>query len=365
MAPPNDTRGSVLTVNAGSTGVRLRLVDPEERATPLERLSGAPAGLVAVGHRVVFGGARFTSPTVIDDAVIAALAEQGGVAPLHNRRAVALIREARSALPGVPHVAVFDTAFHATMPDEAASYAVPGEWEERWDVRRHGFHGLSVEWAAERARSLLGRDDARLRLVVCHLGGGASATAVLGGRSVDTSMGFSPLEGLVMATRSGSLDPGVVLHLITHEGLPADEVAAALNERSGLLGLAGTADMREVEARAGAGDAPAVRALAVHDHRLAGVIASLAASLGGLDALVFTGGVGEGSARVRAEAARRLAFLGVAVDPGRNASPEGDADVSADGADARTLVVRSREELVIARAARAALSARPPTGGVR
>ncbi len=369
MPPADHTTGSVLTVNAGSTGVKMLLVDRADRATTLPGLWDAPPGLMAVGHRVVFGGARFTAPVLIDEGVAAALAEQGGLAPLHNAAAVALIREARAALPDVPHVAVFDTAFHATLPDEAAAYAVPEEWMTRWDVRRHGFHGLSVEWASGRATAMLGtagRAGGGLRLVVCHLGGGASATAVCAGRSVDTSMGFSPLEGLVMATRSGSLDPGVVLDLIARRGMAPEEVGRALNEDSGLLALAGTPDMREVEARADAGDPAALRALAVHDHRLAGTVARLAASLGGLDAVAFTGGVGEGSARVRAEAARRLGFLGMRIDPDRNAAARGDADVSADDATVRSLVVRSREELVIARAARAAVSAaRDTTGDLR
>ena len=361
MPAADQTSTAVLTVNAGSTGVKLLVVDDAGRATGIAALSHAPAGLVAVGHRVVFGGARFTAPTVIDDAVIAALEEQGGVAPLHNAAAVALIREARAALPDLPHVAVFDTAFHAGLPDEAAVYAVPAEWMTRWDVRRHGFHGLSVEWATGRAAAMLGGPVPRL--VVCHIGGGASATAVRSGRSVDTSMGFSPLEGLVMATRSGSLDPGVVLHLITHEGMAPEEVRRMLNQDSGLRALAGTRDMREVEARAAQGDRDARLALDVHDHRLAATVASLSAALGGLDAVVFTGGVGEGSARVRAETARRLAFLGLAVDPARNAAPDGDADVSTPDAAVRTIVVRSREEMVIARAARGALTVPPTTGG--
>ncbi len=198
------------------------------------------------------------------------------------------------------------------------------------------------------------------RMVVCHIGGGASATAVLEGRSVDTTMGFSPLEGLVMATRAGSLDPDIPLHLIRRRGMAPGAVERALNDESGLRGLAGTGDMREVEAAAARGDAGASAALAVHDHRLAGAVAALAAALRGLDALVFTGGAGEGSARLRAEAARRLAFLGVAVDPGRNISAEPDADLSAPGAAVRTLVVRACEEIVIARAVRRALAAAPP-----
>lgn len=346
----------MLVVNAGSTGVKLRVVDARERTTAIAALADAPAGLAAVGHRVVFGGDRFAGPVVIDEGFRRDLARQVAVAPLHNAAALRLMDEARAAVPGVPQVAVFDMAFHATMPDEASVYPVPEEWRSVHGVRRHGFHGLSVEWAAGRAAELLGPAAGDLRLVVCHLGGGASATAVLAGRSVDTTMGFSPLEGLMMATRPGTLDADVPLHLILHGGMTPQEVRRMLNEDSGMMALAGTADMREVEQGAVRGDERARRALAVHDHRLAGGIAAMAASLGGLDAVVFTGGVGEGSPRVRAEAARRLAFLGMVVDHRRNAEPGGDADVSAGGATVRTLVVHSREEVAIARGARRALA---------
>jgi acetate kinase len=355
--------GPVLAVNAGSTGVKLHLVDRDECATAVggfDEVSVAPA---AVGHRVVFGGALFTAPALIDDRVRGELGAHGALAPLHNGPAVRLIDEARACFPGVPHVAVFDTAFHATLPDEASVYPVPTAWRTEWDVRRHGFHGLSVQWAAGRAPELLGRppgDD--LRLVVCHLGGGASATAVRAGRSVDTSMGFSPLEGLMMATRAGSLDPTIPLHLILHAGLAPQEVHRMLNENSGLVALAGTTDMREVEARAARGDEPARVALEVHDHRLAATVAAMAASLGGLDAVAFTGGVGQGSARVRAEAARRLGFLGMSVDARLNSNPDGDADVSSAIAAVRTLVIQAREEIVIARAARRVLAAMPAAG---
>ncbi len=348
--------GPILAVNAGSTGVKLRLVDRGERATSIDSLVDAPESLAAVGHRVVFGGSRFTASVLIDDDVLRDLAQEIGVAPLHNASALTLIREARAAFPDVPQIAAFDTAFHATLRSEAALYAVPESWRTDFDVRRHGFHGLSVEWAVDRAPELLNRPPKDLRLVVCHLGGGASATAVRGGCSIDTSMGFSPLEGLVMATRSGSLDPGIPLHLIVTAGMDPREVQRILNEESGLVALAGTADMREVEARAQTGDEAAQTALAVHDHRLAATIAAMAASLGGLDTVVFTGGIGEGSARVRAEVARRLAFLGLGIDSTRNVDEEGDRDVSADGAVVRTLVVHSREEVAIARAARRILA---------
>ena len=346
----------MLVVNAGLTGVKLRVVGDDGEATAIDDLDGAPAGLAAVGHRVVYGGDGFTVPVVIDDRVTEALERRSAVAPLHNVPALRWIGTARERFPDIPQVAVFDTAFHATMPDEAAVYPVPEEWRTVHGVRRNGFHGLSVEWAVERAAGMLAREAGDLRLVVCHLGGGASATAVAGGRSVDTTMGFSPLEGLMMATRAGTLDPDVPLHLILHGGMTPQEVRRMLSQDSGLTALAGTPDMREAERRAEAGDARARLALAVHDHRLAAGVAGMTAALGGLDAVVFTGGVGEGSARVRAEAARRLAFLGLAVDPARNVAARGDADVSATGAVVRTLVVHAREDLAIARAARRALA---------
>jgi acetate kinase len=346
--------GVVLVMNAGSTSVKLRLVDADEVVAAIDSADEAPAGLEAVGHRIVHGGERFREPLPLDDEAVEALGGLGALAPLHNGPALRIVGEARERFPGVPHVAVFDTAFHATIPEEASTYAVPRAWREA-GIRRYGFHGLSVEWATGRAAALLGAPPARL--VVCHLGGGASATAVREGRSVDTTMGFSPLEGLVMATRAGSLDPDIPLHLVLRRGMAPELVERAINQESGLLALAGTADMREVEAAAGAGDGAAARALAVHDHRLAGAIAAMAAALGGLDALAFTGGAGEGSARLRAEAARRLAFLGVRVDDARNTSCEADADISAAGAAVRTIVVRAREEVVIARAVRRALDA--------
>lgn len=348
--------GFVLTVNAGSTGVKLHLVDREGRAEAVGALAAAAGRAAAVGHRIVFGGARFAAPELVDDTLVRALTGSGDLAPLHDGPALALIREAREALPGVPHVAVFDGGFHAGLPDEAAVYPVPRAWREA-GVRRHGFHGLSVEWATGRAAALLGRDLGALRLVVCHLGGGASATAVSGGRSIDTSMGMTPLDGLVMATRCGALDPGVVLHLLEGEGMDPQELRRVLNEESGMRALAGVADMREIERRAGEGDPDARLALAVYDHRLAATVAAMAASLGGLDAVVFTGGVGEGSARVRAELARRLAFLGLGVDAALDRGPGEDADVSAPGVAVRTLVVHAREELVIDRAVRRTVDA--------
>ena len=283
--------GPVLTVNAGSTSLKVRLVDPAGASEDVPSLQEVPPGVAAVGHRIVHGGPRLTAPALLDDDTAARLREAAALAPLHDRPAIDAIAAARRALPGVPHVLVPDTAFHATMPAEATTYAVPVRWREDWGVRRYGFHGLSVGWAAERAAAMLGRDD--LRLVVCHLGGGASVTAVRAGRSVDTTMGFGPLGGVVMGTRSGSVDPDVPLHLVLRHGVPAAEVERALNEDSGLRALAGTGDMRELEApRAAATTARRWRWPCTTTP--GGRLAAMAAALGGMDALVFTGGIGEG-----------------------------------------------------------------------
>ena len=256
----------------------------------------------------------------------------------------------------LPAVACFDTAFHATLAPAARTYALPEEWRQRWPLRRFGFHGLSHEYAAGRAAELMGRGDAGLRVVTCHLGAGASLCAVAGGRSVDTTMGFTPLEGLVMNTRSGSVDPGLVLWLVSEAGLDAAEVSTGLERRSGLAGLTGTdGDLRKVLAAAGAGDARAALAFDVYVHRLRREIAAMAAAMGGLDALAFTGGVGEHQPRVRAAAAEGLGFLGVAVDPARNAEVTGDGPIGLEGAAVAVLVVTAREDVQIARHVRALL----------
>ena len=302
----------VLVVNAGSTSLKLHLVEDEE-SSPV----GTFVECDAVGHRVVHGGSRFREPALVDDEVKEAIRQLTPLAPLHNAPALRALEDARQALPDVPPVAVFDTAFHATMPEEAARYAVPERWHE-WGVRRYGFHGLSVEWAA----SQVGVP----RLVVCHLGGGSSVTAVLDGRSMETTMGFSPLEGVPMTTRSGSVDPGALLYLLREHGLSADELDHALEHESGLAGLSGTSgDVREL--------ADDSLALAVSVHRVAGAVAASAAALGGLDAIAFTGGIGEHSALVRERVCGRLAFLG----------------------EFAVHVVESREELVIARWVRTVL----------
>jgi acetate kinase len=292
---------SVLTVNAGSTSLKLCLVEGEE-SRAVEGFEPADA----VGHRVVHGGARYTEPVLIDDRVEEAIDDLSRIAPLHNTPALRAIREARAALPDVPHVAVFDTAFHATIPQLASTYAIPQAWRD-WGVRRYGFHGIAVQ-------SVVSQLDAA-RIVACHLGGGCSVTAVLDGRSIDTTMGFSPLEGVPMATRSGSFDPGALVYLLRDRGLSVDELDAALEHESGLAALGGLDDPL---------------AFAVYTYRIAGAVAHMAMALGGIDVLAFSGGVGENRSDVGAAIAARLAHLG-------------DFDVD---------VVPAREDLVIARSVR-------------
>ncbi|WP_158850884.1 acetate/propionate family kinase [Saccharothrix deserti] len=353
----------VLIVNAGSSSLKLRLLaadDEVERTADVEP-DAAQLGDVledwpkpdAVGHRVVHGGTRFTDPVVVDDLVRRALFDLTALAPLHQPKSLAGLDAVGDLLPDVPAVACFDTAFHTTIPAAATTYAVPKEWRDRYAIRRYGFHGLSHAYSARRVAELL---SPGLRLVTCHLGAGASLTAIADGRSIDTTMGFTPLEGLVMATRSGTVDPGLVLWLEEHENLPPHEVATVLEKRSGLTALAGTGDMREIDAKAAEGDPDAVLALDVYTHRLVAGIAAMTAALGGLDVLAFTGGVGEKSATVRRRAAERLGFLGVTVDADRNEHVDGDTDITGPDAAARTLVVTAREDLEIAHGTRRALS---------
>ena len=365
---------SVLVVNAGSSSLKLRVLGPGDEviaALDMDHWDGSPdagefrtflgglSGLGAVGHRVVHGAGTFTSATVLDDAVIEAIAGLTDLAPLHQPRALAGICAARSALPAVPEVACFDTAFHAGLPAAAARYALPGDWTERFGLRRYGFHGLSHGYAARRSAQLLDIDSERARVVTCHLGAGSSLAAVHGGRCADTTMGFTPLEGLVMATRPGSVDPGLLIWLLQHGGLSVDELSSGLEHSAGLAGLAGlpggSGDMREVRRAAKAGSGSARLAIDVHAHRLRREIAAMAAAMDGLDVLAFTGGIGEHQPAVRAEAAAGLAFLGVAIDPARNASAAGDAEISAAAAGVRTVVISAREDVEIARQTRAAL----------
>ena len=346
-------------MNAGSSSLKLGLVEdgkpldaidiPAPRSTvdmralsaELERLGPADA----VGHRIVHGGRRFVEPVLVSDEVVAALHALADLAPLHQEKSLAALQAVQEALPATPAVACFDTAFHATLPLAAATFALPAEWRERWQLRRYGFHGLSHAYAARRTAVLTGAG----RIITCHLGAGASLAAVRDGRSVDTTMGFTPLDGLVMATRSGSVDPGLLLWMLERTGLTAAEMTAALEHESGLVGLAGTADMRELVARAADGDDEARLAFDVYVQRLRSAIAAMAASLGGVEALTFTGGVGERSAPVRAAAIEGLAFLGLALDAERNESVSGECEITAAGAGARVVVVPAHEDLEIAR----------------
>ena len=362
----------VLVVNAGSSSLKLRMLDGEDRVENTAELPAGPggfdtAGLTAllrdwdapdvVGHRVVHGGTTFTGPVRIDDAVRAQLQGLTDLAPLHQPKSLAALDAVSAELPDVTAVASFDTAFHTTITAAAATYAVPREWRERWGIRRYGFLGLSHAYCSRHAAELLDRPAAGLRVISCHLGAGASLAAVLDGRSVDTTMGFTPLEGLVMATRCGTIDPGLVLWLEEHEHLSPHEVATALEERSGLVALAGTPDMREVEAAADRGDPSAMLAIEVYLHRLVGAIATMSAAIGGVDVLAFTGGVGERSAMVRRRAAARLGYLGVAIDVEGNDGADGDADITAPGGAVTTMVITAREDLQIAREARTLLHA--------
>jgi acetate kinase len=298
----------------------------------------------------VHGGSEFTGPVRLDGTVRAKLDALTDLAPLHQPKSLAGIDVVSRALPTLPAVACFDTAFHTSMPAPATTYALPEQWRQRWQVRRYGFHGLSHAYATRRVSELTGRTPPRL--IVCHLGSGASLAAVRDGRSADTTMGFTPLEGLVMGTRSGTVDPGLVVWLIQHEKLSPDDLGTALEEDSGLKGLAGTGDMREVLTRADAGDDRARLALQVYLHRLCGLAGSMAAALNGLDTLVFTGGVGEHAPGIRRWAAAGLAFLGVSVDGARNTSADGDTEITDPGAPVRTFVIAAREDLEIARQVR-------------
>jgi acetate kinase len=360
----------VLVLNTGSSSVKFSVVDLGtgtrhagllEEVTDLADALGqvveelGEVALDAIGHRVVHGGETFTAPTLIDDGVVARLRELVPLAPLHNPANITGIELARSLWPGVPQVAVFDTAFHRTLPAFAYRYAVPGEWYERYGVRRYGFHGTSHEYVAGVAAEHLGRPLQELDLIVAHLGNGASMTAVARGRSVDTSMGLSPLEGLVMGTRSGDVDPAVIGHVAAQSGRSMEDVLADLNTASGLKGLCGTSDMRSVIAAADGGDEAAMLARAVFAYRVRKYVGAYLAVLGRCDALVFTGGIGEHSARVRAEVCHGLEGLGFSVDDDRNG--RGEVVVSAEGAAVAVMVVPTDEELAIARQTAAVVGA--------
>jgi acetate kinase len=358
----------VLVVNAGSSTVKLSLIGDSdeplvsrELAAPraeideeeLRRvLAEGVADADAIGHRIVHGGERFRTAVRLDTQTEAQLRELTDLAPLHQPKSLAALDAVSAALPNLPAVACFDTAFHGTLPPAATTYAVPQRWRREFGIRRFGFHGLSHAWVARRTPQLLDRNDKPLRIVSCHLGAGASLCAIKDGASIDTTMGFTPLEGLVMATRSGSVDPGLLLWLLERKATTERQLAESLEHASGLLALAGTADMRQVLERAGADDAEARLGLDVYLHRLRAGIAAMAAALGGIDALAFTGGVGEHSAPIRREACGGLEFLGIAIDSTANSDGTEDRDVSADRARCRVLVIAAREDLEIARQVR-------------
>lgn len=360
-----------LVVNAGSTSVKLSLINDagkliagthlppqdEHLAGHLENFLRNAGPVDAVGHRVVHGGPYFTTTTRVTPKVREVLEGLNALAPIHNPPALSGIDTTLRLLPTVPQFACFDTAFHATLPPEAASYAVPTQWVTKWGIHRYGFHGISCAWAAPRAAQLLNRPVEGLRLVICHLGGGASATAVSGGRSVDTTMGFTPLEGLVMATRPGDLDAGALLWVLAH-GLSPDDASDALERHSGLLGASDgrSGDMRELLVARAQGVDGAGSAIALYLHRLRAKIAAMSAATAGTDAIIFTGGVGENSAPVRAETCARLKWLGVHIDEAANNTvTDADRDISLPEATTRTLVIHCREDLQIAIECRRAL----------
>jgi acetate kinase len=365
----------VLVLNCGSSSVKYRLFDGSSTVTKglIERVGEAGGdapdhgaalrrimdevdlgGLLAVGHRVVHGGTAFDQPTIVDDEVVATIERLVPLAPLHNPAALTGIAVARKLLPEVPQVAVFDTAFHATIPAAGITYAIDAGLAQRWGIRRYGMHGTSHAYVARQTAVLLGLDPARAKVITLHLGNGASACAVDGGHSVATSMGLAPQQGLVMGTRSGDVDPTVIFHLHRVAGLPIDEIEESLTRRAGLLGLTGDNDMRIVHRRHLEGDPAATLAFEVYCRRIKEYVGSYLAVLGGADAITFTAGVGENSAAVRAAALAGLAALGIEVVPERN---EANARIiSPDGAPITVCVIPTDEELEIATQTRAALS---------
>lgn len=365
----------VLVVNAGSSSLKLAVIDGEHQlaATTVERWEGEddlkPIGsfieeidnLEAIGHRIVHGGPRLTESVRIDDEVLDYLDSIEDLAPLHNPRAIAGVRAVRQLLPGIPEVACFDTTFHTDLPAAAHTYALPKAWNERWNLRRYGFHGISHAYAVRRGAELIGRALSDLRVVSCHLGAGASLAAVREGRCVDTTMGFTPAEGLVMATRSGSVDPGLLLWLLIHGDQTPTSLADALEHRSGLKGLSGTSgDLRDVLAARAGGDQDATLAFDVFIHRLRQEIGAMTASAGGLDLLVLTGGIGEHEPQVRTLAAQGAGHLGVSLDEPSNAGATTDRDISAPDARVRTVVVTASEATEIARETQRLVGSPPP-----
>ncbi len=364
---------SVLVFNAGSSTLKYSLFAGRSGELSADGIVEGPAAgrddavagilheirndlasdpVAAVGHRVVHGGRAFTESVSIDARVAEAIARLSDLAPLHNPPALAAIGAAQKAIPGVPHVAVFDTAFFADLPPDRHVYPLPYEWYAERGVRRFGFHGISHAYCARRGAEFLARPLEGFRAVTCHLGNGCSATATRGGNAVATTMGFTPLEGLVMGSRAGSVDPGILLYAMERIGLSAEELGETLQRRSGLRGISGiSSDFRTVQDAAKDGHERARLALAIYANSVRGAIGSLAVALGGVDALVFTAGVGENAADLREEVCRGLECLGLRLDPGRNRTMRPDADIAAPGSSGRILILRTREDLHIAREA--------------
>ena len=373
------TSPAVLVINSGSSSLKYAVVEPDSGTMVadgiVERIGDGPVAdhgaalqesfrqlaesgqpletleLVAVGHRVVHGGPDLYKPTLIDDALIAELEDLAPLAPLHNPPAVLGIRVAREALPDLPHIAVFDTAFFHDLPPAAATYAIDRDIAQQWHIRRYGFHGTSHQYVSEQAAAYLGEPLESLNQIVLHLGNGASASAIAGGKPVDTSMGLTPLEGLVMGTRSGDIDPGIISYLSRTAGMSVEDIETLLNKRSGVLGLGGEIDFRVIHKRIESGDAAAQLAYDVYIHRLRKYIGAYLALLGDTDVITFTAGVGENDAAVRRDALTGLTALGIELDEGLNGNSDRSARrISAEKSQTTVLVVPTDEELAIARA---------------
>ena len=371
----------IFVVNSGSSSIKYQLVDLETEEAVISGLVeriGEPGSdiadheegmrfvleqlgndhdITAVGHRVVHGGSLFATATLVTDKVEAQIDELSALAPLHNPANLLGVRAARVAMPDIPHVVVFDTAFHQTLPAAAYTYAIDAGLAEKYSVRRYGFHGTSHKFVSEETARFLGRPLADVKTIVLHLGNGASVSAIDGGVSIETSMGMTPLEGLVMGTRSGDIDPAALIHLHRQAGLSFDELDTMLNRKSGLLGLTGNGDMRDVQEAASNGDEVAEAALAVYRHRIRRYIGAYIAHLGGIDAIVFTAGVGENNGLLRRRTLAGLEFLGINVDNDRNELKSRNARyISPDGSPVAVLVIPTNEELEIARQTAAALA---------
>lgn len=364
----------VLVLNAGSSSLKWQLFDGEElvRAENIQRWDPTTGfievvaavddfgGVDVVGHRVVHGGPELTSATLVDDAVLEYLATTVDLAPLHQPPAIAGIKAARDAFPQARQVACFDTSFHSAMAPAAYTYALPAQWNSNWKLRRYGFHGLSHAYAFAAGAGLTNVDP-NSRILTAHLGAGASLCAVSSGRSIDTTMGFTPLEGLVMATRSGNVDPGLVLWLLRNTDLSVDEVFSGLERSSGLAGLSGTSgDIRDVAKAMATGDDSARLAWAVFNHRLAGLAGQMITSMGGVDLIVFTGGVGEHKELVRSGLGDALNFLGVSIDERLNTAVDGDAVITGANSSVQVAVVVAREDLQIVREVHELLDSNTP-----